>query len=215
MRGLLLVILAVAAVLAGVAQARVPMPELPAAAQAAPLDPSVATRVWLDTQPAAQRAKTDAYFEGGYWVRLWSAMVVVASSWLLLASGASCRLRAWAERVTARRALQVALFSIGILPAISLLSLPWSIYTDWWREHQYGLSNQSFSAWAGEADRLRLAASREPDGFAAAALKLGEYRKMEPSQIEEAIFFTHPSGRARIEMAMRRKAEAQRQGAAQ
>jgi STE24 endopeptidase len=60
-----------------------------------------------------------------------------------------------------------------------------------------------------EADRYGLNASREPDGFAAAALKLGEYRKMEPSPLEEAIFFTHPSGRARIEMAMRWKAEQQ------
>jgi len=65
-----------------------------------------------------------------------------------------------------------------------------------------------------EADRFGLAASREPDGFAAAALKLGEYRKMEPGSIEEALLFTHPSGRQRIENAMRWKAEAQRQAAA-
>jgi STE24 endopeptidase len=62
-----------------------------------------------------------------------------------------------------------------------------------------------------EADRYGLNASREPDGFAAAALKLGEYRKMEPTALEEALFFTHPSGKSRITMAMRWKAEALRQ----
>jgi len=39
------------------------------------------------------------------------------------------------------------------------------------------------------------------------ALKLGEYRKLSPSPLEEWLFFDHPSGRSRILMAMRWKAE--------
>jgi STE24 endopeptidase len=62
-----------------------------------------------------------------------------------------------------------------------------------------------------EADIYGLHASREPDGFAEVALKLGEYRKLEPGAFEEWFFFDHPSGRARIEMAMEWKAEALRQ----
>ena len=38
------------------------------------------------------------------------------------------------------------------------------------------------------------------------ALKLGAYRKLNPTPMEEAIFFDHPSGRARIQMAMDWKA---------
>ena len=52
-----------------------------------------------------------------------------------------------------------------------------------------------------------LNAAGEPDGFAEIALKLSEYRKLDPGPIEEWIFFDHPSGRARISMAMRWKAE--------
>jgi STE24 endopeptidase len=52
-----------------------------------------------------------------------------------------------------------------------------------------------------------LNASRQPDGFAQAAIHLGEYRKMDPSPIEEWIFFDHPSGRNRINAAMQWKAE--------
>jgi STE24 endopeptidase len=37
-------------------------------------------------------------------------------------------------------------------------------------------------------------------------LKLGKYRKLEPSPLEEFIFFDHPSGRSRIRMAMDWKA---------
>jgi STE24 endopeptidase len=57
-----------------------------------------------------------------------------------------------------------------------------------------------------EADQFGLNTSREPDGFARTALKLGAYRKLNPGPIEEFIFFDHPSGRARIRMAMDWKA---------
>jgi STE24 endopeptidase len=59
----------------------------------------------------------------------------------------------------------------------------------------------------GEADMYGLNASRQPDGFAQAAIHLGEYRKMNPGPLEEFIFFDHPSGRNRIYAAMRWKAE--------
>jgi STE24 endopeptidase len=58
-----------------------------------------------------------------------------------------------------------------------------------------------------EADIFGLNASGEADGFAEVALKLGEYRKLDPGPIEEWILFDHPSGRARIGMAMKWKAE--------
>jgi STE24 endopeptidase len=57
-----------------------------------------------------------------------------------------------------------------------------------------------------EADAFGLNASREPDGMAQAALKLGTYRKLDPTPLEEFIFYDHPSGRARIRMAMDWKA---------
>ena len=72
----------------------------------------------------------------------------------------------------------------------------------------YQLSKQADE----EAVRRRAAVSlhscrRESTGFAEAALKLVEYRKLDPGPLEEWIFYDHPSGRARISMAMRWKAE--------
>ena len=58
-----------------------------------------------------------------------------------------------------------------------------------------------------EADMYGINASRQPDGFAQAAIHLGEYRKMKPGPVEEWIFFDHPSGYNRIRDAMRWKAE--------
>lgn len=61
-----------------------------------------------------------------------------------------------------------------------------------------------------EADIFGLSAAGQPDGFAEAALLLGEYRKLDPAPLEEAIFFDHPSGRTRILAAMRWKANSAR-----
>jgi STE24 endopeptidase len=58
-----------------------------------------------------------------------------------------------------------------------------------------------------EADVFGLNAARQPDGFAEAALLLGQYRKLHPGRIEELVFFDHPSGYTRISTAMRWKAE--------
>jgi len=56
-----------------------------------------------------------------------------------------------------------------------------------------------------EADAFGLAAAREPDGFAGAAMKLSPYRKIAPGPLEEALFFDHPSGATRVRMAMQWK----------
>src|SRR3954462_6122110 len=61
-------------------------------------DPAAATRAWLDTVPGAKRAKSDAYFEGGYWLLLWEFVVAAAISIFMLQSRISARLRDWAER---------------------------------------------------------------------------------------------------------------------
>ncbi|MGN6391913.1 MAG: M48 family metallopeptidase [Gemmatimonadales bacterium] len=56
------------------------------------------------------------------------------------------------------------------------------------------------------ADAFGLNAARQPDGFATIALKLADYRKLDPGALEELLLFDHPSGRSRILMAMRWKA---------
>ena len=57
-----------------------------------------------------------------------------------------------------------------------------------------------------QADIFGLNTARQPDGFATAALKVSNYRKLEPSPLEEFVFYDHPSGRTRIYSAMRWKA---------
>jgi STE24 endopeptidase len=54
-----------------------------------------------------------------------------------------------------------------------------------------------------EADRFGLNLAREPHGAAEVDLKLTEYRKPDPTPLEEYLFFDHPSTRFRIHDAMR------------
>ncbi|HEY5336860.1 MAG TPA: M48 family metallopeptidase [Rhizomicrobium sp.] len=58
-----------------------------------------------------------------------------------------------------------------------------------------------------QADIFGVNAVRQPDGFALATLQLSEYRKLDPTPLEEFVFYDHPSGRSRISMMMRWKAE--------
>src|SRR3954463_5532400 len=84
-----------------------------AAAGAAPgFGPEVATRAYLATLQGAARAKSDAYFEGGYWLLLWGALVGVASHWLMLRMAWSAAWRDWAGRVTKRPWLQPAVYAL-------------------------------------------------------------------------------------------------------
>ena len=122
-----------------------------AAAAAAPaFDPEAATRAYLDTLQGAAREKSDSYFEGGYWIILWSALVTVGAAWLTLRFGWSAKFSAWAGRVTKRRWLQPALYALPWTIVSTLLVLPWSIYTGWYREKQYDLMNLSLGGWLGE-----------------------------------------------------------------
>lgn len=114
-------------------------------------DVDAATRAYLATFTGAARAKSDAYFEGGYWLVLWNAVVGVGIVWAFLRFGYAARLSGWAARATGdRRWLATLLWALGFLVATALVTLPWTIYTDFAREHQYGLSTQGFGQWFGD-----------------------------------------------------------------
>src|SRR6266513_2345375 len=113
-------------------------------------DPAAATQAWLDTAPADKRAKSDAYFEGGYWLILWNFLLVAAISILLLASRISARLRDFAERAARFKPLQVALYAVSSLLLMYVLSFPLNLYQSFYREQQYGLATQRFVPWFRE-----------------------------------------------------------------
>ncbi|HET6546044.1 MAG TPA: M48 family metallopeptidase [Rhodanobacteraceae bacterium] len=128
--------------------------QIPDAARPGPaFDVELATDAYVDLLSPAQRAKSDAYFEGGYWLLLWGFLYGVVIAVILLRGRLSQHMRDLARRISRRPWLYTMIYVFLWLIAVFLLSLPWDIYTGFVREHQYGLATQDFGGWFG--DRLK------------------------------------------------------------
>ena len=64
------------------------------------------------------------------------------------------------------------------------------------------IQNLVVRSYEAEADAFGLNASREPYGWAMAAMRLSTYRKISPGKIEEFLFYDHPSGYQRVRAGM-------------
>ena len=114
------------------------------------------------------------------------ALVAVGTPWLLARFGGRWGIEGMADP--------------SVLPALTIvISLVFFLGTP--------ITNSMIRVQEQEADVFGLNAARAPDGFARIAMKLSQYRKIEPSPLEEVIFFDHPSGHTRVITAMRWKAE--------
>jgi len=119
-------------------------------AAASTFDPAVETAKYLATLPPEVHARATAYTQGGHWLLLWGALVAVLVSMLILRSGILGGIRSGVESKKRRPWLAVlAIVPVAILMD-TLLTLPWSIYSDWWRETQYGLTSQPLAGWFAE-----------------------------------------------------------------
>ena len=121
---------------------------VPAAARPSPsFDPVAATDAYLAEIPPAAKARSDAYFEGGYWLILWDFLYEVAIALLLLYTRWSAAMRSFAERITVRGPLRTAIYWAEYIIVVAILSAPLGIYEGFIREHQYGLATQTFGPW--------------------------------------------------------------------
>jgi len=135
-----------------VAQQQMPsVTTVPPAAQASPnFSPEAATEAYLAQIPAQSKARSDAYFEGGYWLLLWDFLYTGAISVLLLQLRWSASMRTLAEKLTRFKPLQTGLYWVEYLVATTALGFPLSVYEGYFREHQYGLATQTFGPWMGD-----------------------------------------------------------------
>jgi STE24 endopeptidase len=124
---------------------------VPAAAQpSAHFDADAATEAYLAQIPPAARARSDAYFEGGYWLILWDFLYAVVVALVLLNLRWSARMRDLAERITKVRVVNTLIYWIEYLILTTVLTFPLSWYEGYFREHQYGMATQTFGPWLGD-----------------------------------------------------------------
>jgi STE24 endopeptidase len=119
----------------------------PQARPSANFDAEAATKAYLAEMPAEARTRSDAYFEGGYWLQLWDFLYGAAIALLLLFTRWSARMRDLAERTTRFKPLQTALYWIQYALVAAILGAPLAVYEGYFREHKYGLATQTLGPW--------------------------------------------------------------------
>ena len=103
-------------------------------------DPNAATARYIDSLGPAALQKAHDYTVGKEWMLLWALVVSAVVTWLIVRSGVLDAI----ERRIAERRRNLRVFVIGFVYVIvsAVLSLPWAIYADWWRERSYGRTSQ-------------------------------------------------------------------------
>jgi STE24 endopeptidase len=125
--------------------------QVPPEAQATPhFDAAAATNAYLAQIPADKTARSDAYFEGGYWMILWDFLYGVAVALLLLNLRWSARMRDLAERVTRFKPVHTFVYWMQYLVLTTILVFPLTVYEEYFREHKYGLATQTLGPWMGD-----------------------------------------------------------------
>ena len=122
----------------------------PAAQPSAHFNADAATEAYLAMIPPAAKARSGAYFEGGYWLILWDFLFSSALALLLLNLRWSAKMRELAERITRLKWLQTLVYWVQYLLLTTLIGFPLEFYENFVREHQYGLATQSFGPWIGD-----------------------------------------------------------------
>ncbi|WP_271079455.1 M48 family metallopeptidase [Aurantiacibacter sp. MUD61] len=104
------------------------------------LVPAAATQAYIDTLSAEELALARDYTTGNHWLLLAGLLVSAFITWVIVRSGVLDKV---AEKLVAR-GFFLRTFSIAVVYVFvsSLLTLPFGIYEDWWRETQYGRTSQ-------------------------------------------------------------------------
>ena len=115
------------------------------------IDPAAETARWLATISPEDLERAVAYTRGGHWLLLWGAIVSIVVAWIIIRTGLLSGIRDRMERRRKRPKLVSLVVGVVYLLMSWVLTLPWAIYQSWWREKQYGLTEQPLAGWLGEA----------------------------------------------------------------
>jgi STE24 endopeptidase len=125
--------------------------KVPAAAQpSSNFNAAAATDAYMALMPPEAIARSNAYFEGGYWLILWDFLYGAAVCLVLLNLRWSARMRDLSVRISRFRWLQVFLYWLQYMVVTTILGLPLAWYEGLFREQQYGLATQTFGPWMGD-----------------------------------------------------------------
>ena len=112
-------------------------------------DPEAATRQYIDSLGPAALEKAHNYTVGKEWMLLWAVLVAAVITWLIVKSGVLDKVDA--KLGEKRRNLRAFVVAIVYFVVSAVLTLPWSLYADYFREKSYGRTSQPLGDWLGQA----------------------------------------------------------------
>ena len=112
-------------------------------------DPAAATAAYIDGLGPAALAKAASYTTGSEWLLLWNLVVAGAVTFLFVRFGILDRLSARLER--RGWALRTFLLCAVFMLLSALLTLPWDLYSGWYRETAYGRTSQPLGDYLGQS----------------------------------------------------------------
>jgi STE24 endopeptidase len=148
----------------------------PEAQPSANFDAEAATNAYLAEIPSSAKARSDAYFEGGYWLILWDFLYGAVVLLLALNLRWSAAMRNLSERVTRFKPIQTMIYWAEYIVFATVLTLPLTVYEGYIREHTYGLATQTFGPWM--IDQLKDLGVDIVLGALLAALLFGVVRRL-------------------------------------
>ena len=109
----------------------------------------MATKAYIDGLGEEALVQAAAYTAGNHWLMLWSLVVTALSTWLILRSGILTTLVGkLSGKGLFNRAFRV---SAAFIVLSSIIELPWTIYTSWYRQTQYDMTAQPLGDFLGQA----------------------------------------------------------------
>ena len=112
-------------------------------------DPEAATKQYIDSLGPAALEKAHNYTVGKEWMLLWAVLVAAIVTWLIVKSGVLDKLDA--KLGEKRRNLRAFVIALVYFIVSAVLTLPWSLYADYFREKAYGRTSQPLGDWLGQA----------------------------------------------------------------
>ena len=127
-----------------------------------------ATARYIDSLGPAALQKAHDYTVGKEWMLLWGLLVAALVTSLIVRSGVLDRIDA--KLGEKRRNLRAFLVSLVFFLVSTILTLPWALYADHYREKGYGRTSQPLSDYLGQA-----ALSASISALIGAVLMIGIY----------------------------------------
>jgi STE24 endopeptidase len=112
-------------------------------------DPNAATARYIDSLGPAALQKAHDYTVGKEWMLLWGLLVAAVVTWLIVKWGILDKVDArFAEQ---RRNLRAFVIALVYFLVSAVLTLPWTLYADYYREKSYGRTSQPLGDYLGQA----------------------------------------------------------------